>query len=59
MSGEEKRQEAMELVGRAYQKHMKGDLDEAIDIINAAIALFITARSKLVDRVLRFGGRSS
>jgi simple sugar transport system permease protein len=31
----------------------------AIDIINAAIALFITARSSFVDRFLRLGGRSS
>ncbi len=31
----------------------------AIDIINAAIALFITARSRLVDRLLGAGGRST
>lgn len=42
-----------------YLPIMAGLPAAAIDIINAAIALFITARSKLVDRVLRFGGRSS
>lgn len=42
MSGEEKRQEAMELVGRAYQKHMKGDLDEAIALYDRSLALHPT-----------------
>ena len=42
-----------------YLPIMAGLPAAAIDIINAAIALFITARSKLIDRVLRLGGRSS
>jgi simple sugar transport system permease protein len=40
-----------------YLPIMAGLPAAAIDIINAAIALFITARSKLVDMVLRLGGR--
>ncbi len=42
-----------------YLPIMAGLPAAAIDIINAAIALFITARSKLIDRVLRLGGRPS
>jgi simple sugar transport system permease protein len=42
-----------------YLPIMAGLPAAAIDIINAAIALFITARSKLVDRLLGVGGRSS
>ncbi|MGF6177289.1 ABC transporter permease [Ensifer sp. 4252] len=42
-----------------YLPIMAGLPAAAIDIINAAIALFITARSKLVDKVLRLGGRPS
>jgi simple sugar transport system permease protein len=42
-----------------YLPIMAGLPAAAIDIINAAIALFITARSKLVDTVLRLGGRPS
>ncbi|RVH80285.1 ABC transporter permease [Sinorhizobium meliloti] len=42
-----------------YLPIMAGLSAAAIDIINAAIALFITARSKLVDQVLRLGGRPS
>lgn len=42
-----------------YLPIMAGLPAAAIDIINAAIALFITARSKLVDQVLRLGGRPS
>lgn len=42
-----------------YLPVMAGLPAAAIDIINAAIALFITARSKLIDRVLRLGGRPS
>ena len=39
-----------------YLPIMAGLPAAAIDIINAAIALFITARSKLIDKVLRLGG---
>lgn len=39
-----------------YLPIMAGLPAAAIDIINAAIALFITARSKLVDKMLRLGG---
>lgn len=42
-----------------YLPIMAGLPAAAIDIINAAIALFITARSKFVDKVLRLGGRPS
>ncbi|RMC64785.1 ABC transporter permease [Sinorhizobium meliloti] len=42
-----------------YLPIMAGLPAAAIDFINAAIALFITARSKLVDQVLRLGGRPS
>jgi simple sugar transport system permease protein len=41
-----------------YLPIMAGLPAAAIDIINAAIALFITARSGVVDRLLRIGGRS-
>ena len=39
-----------------YLPIMAGLPAAAIDIINAAIALFITARSKFVDKLLRLGG---
>jgi simple sugar transport system permease protein len=42
-----------------YLPVMAGLPAAAIDIINAAIALFITAKSKLVDRILGAGGRST
>jgi len=42
-----------------YLPVMAGLPAAAIDIINAAIALFITAKSKLVDRILSAGGRST
>ena len=42
-----------------YLPIMAGLPAAAIDIINAAIALFITARSRLVDRLLGAGGRST
>jgi ABC-type uncharacterized transport system permease subunit len=42
-----------------YLPIMAGLPAAAIDIINAAIALFITARSKLIDKMLRLGGRPS
>jgi len=39
MGNEEKRQEAMERVGKAYQAHMKGRLEEAIGIYTESIEL--------------------
>ncbi|PSJ57119.1 ABC transporter permease [Pseudaminobacter soli (ex Li et al. 2025)] len=40
-----------------YLPIMAGLPSSAIDIINAAIALFITAKSSLVDRIAKLGGR--
>lgn len=40
-----------------YLPIMAGLPAAAIDIINAAIALFITARSNVVEKLLRLGGR--
>ena len=37
MNGDEKRQEAMELVGKAYQLHMKGDIDKAVGLYSQSI----------------------
>lgn len=42
MSREEKRQESMELVGKAYQHHMKGEIDKAIELYNQSIEKFPT-----------------
>ncbi len=42
-----------------YLPIMAGLPSAAIDIINAAIALFITARSTVIDKVLRLGGRKT
>lgn len=42
-----------------YLPIMAGLPSAAIDIINAAIALFITAKSTFIDRVLRLGGRKT
>jgi len=40
-----------------YLPIMAGLPSSAIDIINAAIALFITAKSSVVDRIAKLGGR--
>jgi len=45
MENEDKRQEAMELVGKAYQAHMKGKLDEAIGLYTQSIELCPTAEA--------------
>ena len=45
MSREEKRQEAMELVGKAYQHHMKGEIEKAIELYNQSIATCPTAEA--------------
>jgi len=42
-----------------YLPIMAGLPSAAIEIINAAIALFITAKSGFVDRLLAFGRRSA
>lgn len=45
MSREEKRQEAMELVGKAYQHHMKGEIDKAIELYNQSLDKCPTAEA--------------
>jgi len=45
MGEQEKRQAAMELVGRAYQHHMKGELDRAIDLYGQSLEIFPTAEA--------------
>ena len=45
MSHEEKRQEAMELVGKAYQHHMKGEIDQAVELYNQSLVTFPTAEA--------------
>jgi tetratricopeptide (TPR) repeat protein len=45
MSKDEKRQEAMELVGKAYQHHMKGEIDQAIELYDRSLELFATAEA--------------
>jgi tetratricopeptide (TPR) repeat protein len=42
---DELRQEAMELVGKAYQHHMKGELGKAIKLYDQSIAAFPTAEA--------------
>lgn len=42
---DKKQQEAMELVGKAYQLHMKGEIDQAIGLYDASIALCPTAEA--------------
>jgi tetratricopeptide (TPR) repeat protein len=45
VSREEKKQEAMELVGKAYQHHMKGEVDRAIELYDKSIATCPTAEA--------------
>jgi tetratricopeptide (TPR) repeat protein len=45
VSREEKKQEAMELVGKAYQHHMKGEIDKAIELYNQALEKCPTAEA--------------
>jgi tetratricopeptide (TPR) repeat protein len=45
VSGDEKRQEAMELVGKAYQLHMKGDVDKAVELYTQSIDICPTAEA--------------
>lgn len=42
MSANEKRQEAMELVGKAYQHQMKGEVDKALELYNRSLEVFAT-----------------
>jgi tetratricopeptide (TPR) repeat protein len=42
MSDQEKRQEAMELVGKAYQHHMRGEIDRAIELYTRSLDLCVT-----------------
>ncbi len=39
MSNQEKRQEAMELVGKAYQHHMRGEIERAIELYTKSLEL--------------------
>ncbi len=36
---DEKRQEAMEVMGRAYQLHMKGEIDQALELYDQSLAV--------------------
>lgn len=36
---DEKRQEAMEVMGRAYQLHMKGEIDQALELYDQSLAI--------------------
>jgi tetratricopeptide (TPR) repeat protein len=45
MSKNEKRQEAMELVGKAYQHHMKNEIDQAIELYNRSLEVCPTAEA--------------
>jgi len=45
VSREEKRQEAMELVGKAYQHHMKGEIDKALELYNRSLETYPTAEA--------------
>jgi len=42
MSSDEKRQEAMELVGKAYQHHMRGDVDRALELYTQSLEILPT-----------------
>jgi|ERR1035438_790336 tetratricopeptide (TPR) repeat protein len=42
---QDKRQEAMEWVGKAHQLHMKGELDKAIGLYTKSIEIFPTAEA--------------
>ncbi|HLO67085.1 MAG TPA: tetratricopeptide repeat protein [Holophaga sp.] len=42
MSTEEKKQEAMELVGKAYQHHMRGDIVRAIELYTQSLDVLPT-----------------
>ena len=42
MSNQEKKQEAMELVGKAYQHHMRGEIDRAIELYTQSLDLHPT-----------------
>jgi tetratricopeptide (TPR) repeat protein len=39
---DEKRQEAMDLMGKAYQLHMKGEVDRAIELYDQSLAVHAT-----------------
>jgi tetratricopeptide (TPR) repeat protein len=42
---DEKRQEAMEVMGRAYQLHMKGEVDEALELYDRSLEILPTAEA--------------
>jgi DMSO/TMAO reductase YedYZ molybdopterin-dependent catalytic subunit len=41
----DKRQEAMEWVGKAYQLHMKGEVEKAIALYTKSLEIFPTAEA--------------
>jgi tetratricopeptide (TPR) repeat protein len=45
VSRDEKKQEAMELVGKAYQHHMKGEIDKAVELYNRSLEAYPTAEA--------------
>lgn len=45
MSTKDKRQEALDLVGKAYQMQMKGDVDRAIDLYDESLQMCPTAEA--------------
>ena len=42
MSNDDKKQEAMELVGKAYQHHMRGEVDRAIELYTKSLDVHAT-----------------
>jgi len=42
MSDQEKKQEAMEMVGKAYQHHMRGEIERAIELYTKSLELHVT-----------------
>ena len=42
MSTDDKKQEAMELVSKAYQHHMRGEVERAIELYTKSLELFRT-----------------
>jgi len=42
MSNQEKRQEAIDLVGKAYQLHMRGEIDRALELYTKSLELHAT-----------------
>lgn len=45
MDTDRRRQEAMELVGKAYQHQMRGEIEQALDFYNRSLEIFPTAEA--------------